>query len=252
MIRGAEPSEMCSGRRSPCPSHQTAVVEAPQQQSLAAFDERLDAARNALGDLVEPGTGARAKGSSSGAAFGAEAAEVGGAIDLDMPGRGEETRQTVGERLNIGPSPVASAQPLVQHAHSGEADHFDQPVDGRAGATDPEAAASLQSQRYHPDVDAESQAAVEPHLVLGISTPGSGCGKIETFATQGLFQFIDVPIGQKYPREMRFDSFNVAGGIRVGFPAAEERHLAVDIDLAGAAGTHRPGQGCEVASAHGP
>ena len=105
---------------------------------------------------------------------------------------------------------------MVQHALGRNADHFDQPVHDDAGTRNREIALSLQGERHYSDVYMVRKAAVEPHLLLGVASPGLSRRKIETVSAQGFFQLVDVAVGQKYPGEMRFGPLDMARLVWIG------------------------------------
>ena len=103
--------------------------------------------------------------------------------------------------------PVAAGKAAVQHPLGGEADHFDQPIDSMALAADRQGAAG-QGQWHDPEIDIGGEPAIEPHLGFGIALPGFDGRKIDAVTAQRFFEFVDVLIGEKHPREMRFDYFD--------------------------------------------
>src|SRR6516165_9805042 len=98
-------------------------------------------------------------------------------------------------------------------------------------AVDRQAVAASQGQRHDPEIDVGGQPAIEAHLCFGIASPGLGSREIKAVAAQGLLELVDVPIGQKYPREVRLDNFDPGRLLRIDPWCCEERHLAADINV---------------------
>ena len=155
------------------------------------------------------------KSTATRAAFSAEAVEIGHRLNGDAPGRREEPGEAIGERVDIGVVPVPAGEAAVEHPLGGEADHLDQPVDDDALAANRQAVAVRQGQRHDPEIDVGGQPAIETHLCFGIASPGFGSREIEAVAAQGLLELVDVPVGQKYPGEMRFDHFDPGRLVRI-------------------------------------
>ena len=65
-----------------------------------------------------------------------------------------------------------------------------------------------QGQGQDLDIDVEGEPAIEAHLFFGIASPSFSSREIKAVAAQRLLELVDVPIGQKYPGEMRFDRFD--------------------------------------------
>jgi len=127
--------------------------------------------------------------------------------------------------------PVSAGEAAVEHPLGREADHLDQPVDDDALAANRQAVAASQGQRHGPEIDVGGQPAIEAHLCFGIASPGLGSREIKAVAAQGLLELVDVPIGQKYPGEVRLDNFDSGRLLRIDPWCCEERHLAADINV---------------------
>ena len=141
-------------------------------------------------------------------AFSAEAVEIGHRLDRHPPGRREELGEAIGKRVDIGIVPVAAGEAAVQHPFGGKPDHLDQPVNDDALAANRQAVAAGQGQRHDLEIDIGGQPAIEAHLCFGIASPGFSSREIKAVAAQRLLELVDVPIGQKYPGEMRLDRFD--------------------------------------------
>jgi hypothetical protein len=73
-------------------------------------------------------------------AFGAEAVEIGPWFDIGAPGSGKEAGKAGTKRLDIGATPIAAGETVIEHPFSRQPAHLHEPIDDSAGSGDREIA----------------------------------------------------------------------------------------------------------------
>ncbi|AHI75139.1 hypothetical protein BTQ_4204 [Burkholderia thailandensis 2002721723] len=208
--------QMCSGRRSPCPSTirplPDARVEAAglgvQQRAL----QRADRAHGSDG-LIEHGPAQRALVAVDRSA---QVVAVQRRVASHGRERPVERAQSLRDATRIRARRAPVQQRPVEHPLRGQALHLDEPVDDLARAARPQAAVRIHRDRHGAEIDALRQPAVQAHLLMAEALARGKRAKVELRRPHRLLEFPRMAIGEEHPRHVRFDRLHRLRAVRPG------------------------------------